>query len=203
MKLTHVIVKSKRNEKRVILVLIGYARVSTGLQNLDLQSDALTQHSCTKIFYDKMSGTKKQRPGLEEVLQYARKGDTIVVWRLDRIGHNMQDLIRIVNSLNERGIGFHSLQENITMDKSNATGQLMFHLFAAFTEFERNLIEERSSAGRAAAKARGRLGGRPEKYGSKDIEMMKALIESGTPIKDVAEKWGVSRTTIYRYLEKQ
>ncbi|WP_347550033.1 recombinase family protein [Pseudalkalibacillus hwajinpoensis] len=184
-------------------MLIGYARVSKGLQNLDLQSDALTQHGCAKIFHDKMSGTKKQRPGLEEVLQYARKGDTIVVWRLDRLGRNMHDLIQIVNSLNERGIGFHSLQENITMDKSNATGQLMFHLFAAFAEFERNLIEERSAAGRAAAKARGRLGGRPEKYGLKDIEMMKALIESGTPIKDVAEKWGVSRTTIYRYLEKQ
>ncbi|MBS4193150.1 recombinase family protein [Bacillus sp. FJAT-49705] len=184
-------------------MLIGYARVSTGLQNLDLQSDALTQHGCTKIFHDKMSGTKKQRPGLEEALQFARKGDMIVVWRLDRLGCNMQDLIQIVNSLNERGIGFNSLQENITMDKCNATGQLMFHLFAAFAEFERNLIEERSAAGRAAARARGRLGGRPEKYGSKDIEMMKALIKSGTPIKDVAEKWGVSRTTIYRYLEKK
>ncbi|MGW6193826.1 recombinase family protein [Bacillus cereus] len=183
-------------------MLIGYARVSTGLQNLDLQSDALTQHGCKRIFHDKISGEKKQRPGLEEALKYARKGDTIVVWRLDRLGRNMQDLIQIVNGLNERGIGFHSLQENLTMDKSNATGQLMFHLFAAFAEFERNLIEERSAAGRAAAKARGRLGGRPEKYGPKDIEMMKALIESGTPIKDVAEKWGVSRTTIYRYLEK-
>ncbi|MFD4820906.1 recombinase family protein [Peribacillus butanolivorans] len=187
-------------------MLIGYALVSTGLQNLDLQMDALTQYGCSKIFHDKMSGAKKrQRPGLEEALQYAREGDTIVVWRLDRLGRNMQDLIQIVNSLNERGVGFHSLQENLTMDKSNATGQLMFHLFAAFAafaEFERNLIEERSAAGRAAARARGRLGGRPEKFGPKDIEMMKSLIENGTPIKDVAEKWGVSRTTIYRYLEK-
>jgi DNA invertase Pin-like site-specific DNA recombinase len=184
-------------------VLIGYARVSTGLQNLDLQTDALTQYGCKKIFHDKMSG-KKQRPGLEEAIHYAREGDTIVVWRLDRLGRNMQDLIQIVNNLNKRGIGFHSLQENLTMDKSNATGQLMFHLFAAFAEFERNLIEERSAAaGRAAARARGRLGGRPEKFGLKDIEMMKSLIESGTPIKDVAEKWGVSRTTIYRYLERQ
>ncbi|MDM5309895.1 recombinase family protein [Peribacillus frigoritolerans] len=184
-------------------MLIGYARVSTGLQNLDLQIDALTQYGCSKIFHDKMSGAKRQRPGLEEALQYAREGDTIVVWRLDRLGRNMQDLIQIVNNLNERGVGFHSLQENLTMDKSNATGQLMFHLFAAFAEFERNLIEERSAAGRAAARARGRLGGRPEKFGSKDIEMMKSLIENGTPIKDVADKWGVSRTTIYRYLEKQ
>lgn len=186
----------------MVFLLIGYARVSTGLQNLDLQTDALTQHGCVKIFYDITSGAKKQRSGLEEALQYVREGDTIVVWRLDRLGRNMQDLIQIVNTLNERGIGFQSLQENLTMDKSNATGQLMFHLFAAFAEFERNLIEERSAAGRAAARARGRLGGRPEKFGSKDIEMMKALIESGTSIKDVAEKWGVSRTTIYRYLEK-
>ena len=117
-------------------MLIGYARVSSGLQNLDLQTDALTQHGCTK----------------------------------DRLGRNMQDLIQIVNTLNEQGIGFHSLQENLTMDKSNATGQLMFHLFAAFAEFERNLIEERSAAGRPAARARGRLGGRPEKYGSKILK---------------------------------
>lgn len=195
--------ENSENEKRVILVLIGYARVSTGLQNWDLQTDALTQHGCSKTFHDKMSGTKKQRPGLVEALKFAREGDTIVVWRLDRLGRNMQDLIQIVNTLNERGVAFHSLQENLTMDKSNATGQLMFHLFAAFAEFERNLIEERSAAGRAAARARGRLGGRPEKFGEKDIEMMKALIDGGTPIKDVAEIWGVSRTTIYRYLERK
>ena len=184
-------------------VLIGYARVSTGLQNLDLQIDALTQYGCVKIFHDKMSGSKKQRPGLEEALRYARQGDTIVVWRLDRLGRNMQDLIDLVNNLNDQSIGFHSLQENLTMDRNNATGQLMFHLFAAFAEFERNLIQERSAAGRVAAKARGRLGGRPEKYGEKDVEMMKALIDGGTPIKDVAERWGVSRTTIYRYLERK
>ncbi|MFJ7936718.1 recombinase family protein [Sporosarcina sp. NPDC096371] len=182
---------------------MGYARVSTGLQNLDSQTDALKQHGCSKMFHDKISGTKKQRPGLEEALHYAHEGDTIVVWRLDRLGRNMQDLIQIVNNLNEHGISFHSLQESLTMDKSNATGHLMFHLFAAFAEFERNLIEERSAAGRDAARARGRLGGRPEKFGTKNIEMMKSLIESGTPIKDVAAKWGVSRTTIYRYLEKQ
>ncbi|PPA69345.1 recombinase family protein [Jeotgalibacillus proteolyticus] len=184
-------------------MLIGYARVSTGLQNLDLQMDALTAYGCDKTFQDKMSGTKKQRPGLEEAINYAREGDTIVVWRLDRLGRNMQDLIQLVNTLNERGVAFHSLQENLTMDKRSATGQLMFHLFAAFAEFERNLIEERSAAGRTAARARGRLGGRPEKFGTKDIEMMRSLIQNGTPIKDVAEKWNVSRTTIYRYLEKQ
>ncbi|GMA65586.1 recombinase family protein (plasmid) [Alicyclobacillus fastidiosus] len=183
-------------------MLIGYARVSTGLQNLDLQLDALQQYGCEEIFHDKISGAQSKRPGLDQVLQYARNGDMVVVWRLDRLGRNMQDLIQLVNTLNERGIGFHSLQENLTMDRGSATGQLMFHLFAAFAEFERNLIQERSAAGRAAARARGRLGGRPEKFHTKDIEMMKSLISNGTPIKDVAEKWGVSRTTIYRYLEK-
>ena len=183
-------------------MLIGYARVSTGLQNLDLQLDALAAYGCDKKFHDKMSGTKKQRPGLEEAINYAREGDMIVVWRLDRLGRNMQDLIQLVNALNDRGVAFHSLQENLTMDKQNATGQLMFHLFAAFAEFERNLIEERSAAGRTAARARGRLGGRPEKFGPRDIEMMRSLIQNGTPIKDVAAKWNVSRTTIYRYLEK-
>ena len=136
-------------------MFIGYARVSTGLQNLNLQLDALEQYGCEKTFHDKISGAQSKRPGLDQVLQYARKRDTIVVWRLDRMGRNMQDL-----------------------------------------------IQERSAAGRAAARARGRLGGRPEKFNQKDIEMMKALVQNKTPIKDVAEKWGVSRTTIYRYLAK-
>lgn len=184
-------------------MLIGYARVSTGLQNLDLQLDALEKYGCKKIFHDKISGTKKERSGLKTALSYARPGDTIVVWRLDRLGRNIRDLIEIVNKLNEQEICFHSIQENLTMDKSNPTGQLIFHLFAAFADFERNLINERTSAGRIAAKARGRLGGRPQKLTQKDIEMIKALINNGTTIKDVAKKWGVSRTTIYRYLNKE
>jgi len=184
-------------------VLIGYARVTTGLQNLELQTNALSKYGCFKIFHDEISGAKRKHIGLDKALQYARTGDTIVVWRLDRLALNMQDMIQIVNSLNERGIGFHSLQENLSMDKSSATGQLMFHLFAAFAEFERNLREERLAAERVAAKVRGRQGGRPEKYGLKDIEMMKSLIDNGTPVKDVAEKWGISRTTVYRYLNKQ
>ena len=113
----------------------------------------------------------------------------------------MEDLISIVNSLDDKGVSFHSLQENITMDKSSSTGQLMFHLFAAFAEFERNLILARA-AGRAAARARGRLGGRPEKFTEKDIELLKTLVDNGTPIKNIAESWGVSRTTIYRYINK-
>ena len=114
----------------------------------------------------------------------------------------MEDLITIVNRLNNRGVSFHSLQENITMDKSSSTGQLMFHLFEAFAEFERNLILERSATGRAAARARGRFGGRPEKLSKRDLELMKTLIDNGTPIKTIAERWNVSRTTIYRYLNK-
>ena len=174
---------------------IGYARVSTGLQNLHLQEDRLNAYGCEKIFNDHMSG-------LDKAIEFARSGDTIVVWRLDRLGRNMEDLITLVNELNERGVSFHSLEENITMDKSSSTGQLLFHLFAAFAEFERNLILERSSAGRIAARARGRYGGRPEKLNKQDLKLLKTLYDNGTPIKTIAEQWKVSRTTIYRYLNK-
>ncbi|HCX9632201.1 TPA: recombinase family protein [Staphylococcus aureus] len=181
---------------------IGYARVSTGLQNLNLQEDRLNAYGCEKIFSDHMSGSKSKRPGLDKAIEFARSGDTIVVWRLDRLGRNMEDLITLVNELNERGVSFHSSEENITMDKSSSTGQLLFHLFAAFAEFERNLILERSSAGRIAARARGRYGGRPEKLNQKDLNLLKTLYDNGTPVKTIAEQWQVSRTTIYRYLNK-
>ncbi|MGZ9808467.1 recombinase family protein [Staphylococcus haemolyticus] len=181
---------------------IGYARVSTGLQNLNLQEDQLNQYGCEKIFSDHISGAKSKRPGLDKAIEFARSGDTIVVWRLDRLGRNMEDLITLVNELNNRGVSFHSLEENITMDKSSSTGQLLFHLFAAFAEFERNLILERSSAGRIAARARGRYGGRPEKLNKQDLTLLKTLYDNGTPIKTIAEQWQVSRTTIYRYLNR-
>jgi DNA invertase Pin-like site-specific DNA recombinase len=181
---------------------IGYARVSTGLQNLNLQEDRLNQYGCEKIFTYHISGAKSKRPGLDRAIEFARSGDTIVVWRLDRLGRNMADLITLVNELNNRGVSFHSLEENITMDKSSSTGQLLFHLFAAFAEFERNLILERSSAGRIAARARGRYGGRPEKLNKRDLTLLKTLYDFGTPIKTIAEQWKVSRTTIYRYLNK-
>jgi len=181
---------------------IGYARVSTGLQNLNLQEDRLNQYGCEKIFSDHISGSRSKRPGLDKAIEFARSGDTIVVWRLDRLGRNMADLITLVNELNNRGVSFHSLEENITMDKSSSTGQLLFHLFAAFAEFERNLILERSSAGRMAARARGRYGGRPEKLNKQDLTLLKTLYDNGTPIKTIAEQWKVSRTTIYRYLNK-
>ena len=164
---------------------IGYARVSTGLQNLNLQEYQLNQYGCEKIFSDHISGSKSKRPGLDKAIEFARAGDTIVVWRLDRLGRNMEDLITLVNELNNRGVSFHSLEENITMDKSSSTGQLLFHLFAAFAEFERNLILERSSAGRIAARARGRYGGRPEKLNNKDLKLLKTLYDNGTPIKTI------------------
>jgi DNA invertase Pin-like site-specific DNA recombinase len=188
--------------RRFVFWKIGYARVSTGLQNLNLQEDQLNQYGCEKIFSDHISGSKSKRPGLDKAIEFARAGDTIVVWRLDRLGRNMEDLITLVNELNNRGVSFHSLEENITMDKSSSTGQLLFHLFAAFAEFERNLILERSSAGRIAARARGRYGGRPEKLNNKDLKLLKTLYDNGTPIKTIGEQWQVSRTTIYRYLNK-
>ncbi|HHA5989276.1 TPA: recombinase family protein, partial [Staphylococcus aureus] len=172
------------------------------LQNLNLQEDQLNQYGCEKIFSDHISGSKSKRPGLDKAIEFARAGDTIVVWRLDRLGRNMEDLITLVNELNNRGVSFHSLEENITMDKSSSTGQLLFHLFAAFAEFERNLILERSSAGRIAARARGRYGGRPEKLNKQDLKLLKTLYDNGTPIKTIAEQWKVSRTTIYRYLNR-
>lgn len=181
---------------------IRYTHFFNQLQNLDLQEDSLEKFGCEKVFTDHMSGAKSNHPGLETAIEFVRSGDTLVVWRLDRLGRNMEDLITIVNRLNNRGVSFHSLQENITMDKSSSTGQLMFHLFAAFAEFERNLILERSAAGRAAARARGRFGGRPEQLSKSDLELMKTLIDNGTPIKTIAERWNVSRTTIYRYLNK-
>jgi DNA invertase Pin-like site-specific DNA recombinase len=182
---------------------IGYARVSTGLQNLDLQMDKLKEYGCEKIFTDNISGAKSKRPGLDSVIEFARNGDTVVVWRLDRLGRNMQDLINLVNELNKRDISFYSIEENITMNKSSSTGQLLFHLFAAFAEFERNLILERSTAGRISARARGRYGAETrEKLTNQDVKLLKTLYDSGTSIKTIAEKWQVSRTTIYRYLNK-
>lgn len=179
---------------------IGYARVSTGIQNLDLQVDALNTFGCDKIFTDKLTGTKKHRPGLDDALSFVRSGDTLVIWRLDRLGRTMTDLISIVNTLNEREINLHSIMENINIDNSSPIGQLMFHLFAAFAEFERNLIVERTAAGRAAARARGRNGGRPKKLSNEEIQLIKTLADNQTPIKTIAQQFHISRTTVYKYL---
>src|SRR5215218_9544548 len=144
-------------------MLIGYARVSTTEQNLNLQLDALRKAGCTDphIFTDKITGTKEERPGLNEALSHLRSGDTFVVWRLDRLARSLTHLIEMVNHLAGQQIAFRSVTENI--DTSSATGQLVFHIFGALSEFERNLIKERTIAGLAAARVRGRLGGRPER----------------------------------------
>src|SRR5215467_13554581 len=140
-------------------MLIGYARVSTQDQTLDLQTDALTRDGCEKIFTDTTSGVKSERPGLQDAMDHLRAGDTLVVWRLDRLGRTLKHLIATVTDLHEKGIGFKSLQEQ--MDTTTAGGQLIFHVFGSLAEFEREIISERASAGLQAARARGRLGGRP------------------------------------------
>ena len=141
-------------------MLIGYARVSTDDQNLNLQRDSLNQAGCEQIFEDKISGAKAERPGLHQTLQYARAGDAIVIWRLDRLSRSLKDLIEMVTLLKSKGIGLKSLQEAI--DTSSSSGTLIFHIFGALAKFERNLIRERTQAGLQAARAHGRKGGRPK-----------------------------------------
>src|ERR671937_2705065 len=140
-------------------MLVGYARVSTNEQTLDLQKDALEKVDCTKIFTDTASGAKAERKGLEEALEYVREGDTLVVWRLDRLGRSLKHLIETISQLDTRKIGFKSLTENI--DTTTSGGKLIFHIFGALAEFERNLIRERTQAGLIAARIRGKHGGRP------------------------------------------
>src|SRR6184192_924840 len=141
-------------------MLIGYARVSTQDQTLDLQKDALEKIGCTKIFTDTASGATTERSGLTEALNYVREGDSLVVWRLDRLGRSLKHLIETITNLNKRMIGFQSITENI--DTTTSGGKLIFHIFGALAEFERDIIRERTKAGLAAARARGRLGGRPK-----------------------------------------
>src|SRR5437588_2698376 len=141
-------------------MLIGYARVSTQDQTLDLQQDALEKIGCSKIFTDTASGAKAERQGLDEALAYVREGDTLVVWKLDRLGRSLQHLIETITKLNNRKIGFKSITENI--DTTTSGGKLVFHIFGALAEFERDIIRERTNAGLAAARARGRRGGRPK-----------------------------------------
>ncbi len=178
---------------------IGYARVSTQDQNLDLQNDALKAAGCENIYTDKMSGAKTNRPGLEEILGFIRKGDTLVVWRLDRLGRSLKHLIQVLNILDERGVYFKSIQESL--DTSTPGGKLIFHVFGALAEFERDIIRERTMAGLAAARARGRKGGRPRKLSKKQVEMAKKLMNDPTiPIGEICRTMGVSKATVHRYI---
>ena len=178
---------------------IGYARVSTDDQKLDLQMDALQSAGCNEIYQDVASGAKVQRSGLDKAIQYIRTGDTLVVWKLDRLGRSLKHLIDVVNDLNSRGVFFKSIRENI--DTSNSGGKLTFHLFGALAEFERDIISERTRAGLAAARARGRVGGRPTVMNDQKIKLAKQLMaNSSNNATDVAKTLGVSRATLYRHL---
>lgn len=176
---------------------VGYARVSTNDQSPDLQLDALRAQGCSQVYTDAASGKNTARPELAYCLKALRPGDTLVVWRLDRLGRSLSDLVRVVKDLEGRGIAFESLSENI--ETSSANGRLVFHVFAALAEFERNLIQERTTAGLAAARARGRVGGRKPKLGEKEIREIKALLaDPAAQVKDIAARYGVSRTTLYK-----
>jgi DNA invertase Pin-like site-specific DNA recombinase len=180
---------------------IGYARVSPGEQTLDLQLDALTRAGCGKLFTETASGATAERPVLTEALAYLRPGDVLVVWRLDRLGRSLQHLIAVVAELAARQIGFKSLSEQI--DTTTSGGKLVFHVFGALAEFERDLIRERTQAGLAAARARGRVGGRPKKLAEpKQVALARALYEGGqTDIATICQTLGISRATLYRVLK--
>lgn len=176
---------------------IGYARVSTDDQTLDLQLDALSAGGCEAVYREHASGKSADRPELDACLRALRHGDVLVVWRLDRLGRSLADLVRIVNELEGRGVGFSSLTEQI--DTGSPAGKLVFHLFASLAEFERSLIRERTNAGLKAARARGRVGGRPEKLSDDQKAMVRALVSAGdAQIQEIAEQFGVSRKTVHR-----
>lgn len=182
---------------------VGYARVSTGDQNLDLQLDALKSAGCEaeRIFTDRLPGAKDERPGLAEALRYVREGDTLVVWRLDRLGRSLSHLIQVTTGLEQRGVGFKSLQEGI--DTTTSGGKLVFHIFGALAEFERSLIRERTNAGLKAARARGRNGGRPKALTEHQLVMVKIMLAApDVSVQQVADHFGVARSTLYRLLEK-
>jgi DNA invertase Pin-like site-specific DNA recombinase len=182
-------------------MLIGYARVSTEDQNLDLQRDALTGAGCERIFEDKGSGARDDRPGLIEALSHLRKGDCLVIWRLDRLGRRMIALLGFVEELRQRGCDFRILNGSFPIDTTTAQGRLLFHISAALAENERDVIRERTMAGLASARARGRMGGRPPKLTQKQIcTARKMLAQPDMTIKEVAEAFGVNRATIYRSL---
>ncbi|MEO8016052.1 MAG: recombinase family protein [Polaromonas sp.] len=176
---------------------IGYARVSTDDQNLDLQRDALTRSGCITLYEETASGKSSQRVELEHCRKALRAGDTLVVWRLDCLGRSLSDLVKIIGELEQGGITFESLSEKI--DTGSASGKLQFHVFAALAEFERNLIRERTLAGLNAARARGRVGGRKLKLNDKQIREIRALLaDPAAQVKDIAARYGVSRTTLYK-----
>lgn len=178
---------------------IGYVRVSTQDQNLSLQIDTIKAMGCDTWYEEKLSGTTINRPELQNVLKALRKGDTLVVWKLDRLGRSLKDLIEIISDLQDQGIAFYSIMDKL--DTSSDSGKLSFHIFAALAEFESNIIKERTKAGLAAARARGRKGGRPQKLSTSDINKAKAMLLDPKITKtEVAKHFNVTRATLDKYL---
>lgn len=177
---------------------IGYARVSTADQTTDPQTDRLAAAGCERIFVETASGALRDRPQLRACLDYLRPGDVLVVAKLDRLGRSLAHLIETVTTLDSRGIGLVSLSESI--DTTTAAGRLLLHVLGAVGQFERDLIVERTQAGLAAARARGRKGGRPTKITPEKVEAARALIASGRTVEQAASAVGVSRATLYRHL---
>lgn len=177
---------------------IGYARVSTADQNLDLQTDALEEAGCKKIFSDRgVSGAKAERPGLDKALEHIRKKDVLVIWKLDRLGRSLSDLLSIVEYLKERGANFLSIQDGF--DTSTASGKMVFSVIGAMAEYEHNLIRERTMSGLVAARARGRMGGRPKSLDESQVKVALALAEANElTINEICEQVGCSRSTYYR-----
>jgi DNA invertase Pin-like site-specific DNA recombinase len=182
-------------------MLIGYARVSSQDQTRALQMDALKKAGCGKIFTDTASGASSERPGLTEALSHLRETDSLVVWRLDRLGRSLRHLIDTIKGLADRGIGFQSLTEHI--DTTTSGGKLIFHIFGALAEFERDIIKERTQAGLQAARSRGRVGGRPQVLPtSRKVEMAKALYaDKSNTAEEICKNLNISRATLYRYVK--
>ncbi|MBB61624.1 recombinase family protein [Stutzerimonas balearica] len=182
-------------------MLIGYARVSTDDQNLDLQRDALQAAGCERVFEDMVSGARVDRTGLATLMGMLRAGDTLVIWRLDRLGRSLKNLIELVERLEAAKVGLRSLQENI--DTTSSGGKLVVHLFGALAEFERNLIRERTQAGLVAARARGRMGGRPKRLDPAKLALaLKLHRERNHTVEEICTMMGISKSTLYNYLDK-
>jgi len=179
-------------------MLIGYARVSTQDQQLTLQLDALEQAGCARIYEDRASGVRVDRPGFRQTLEVLRDGDTLVVWKLDRLGRSVKQLVDMVGELEKRGVHLKSLTDSI--DTSTPAGRFFFHVMASLAQMERELIVERTRAGLAAARTQGRFGGRRRQMTDSKIESAKRLLAGGTPPRDVAKNLGVSVPTLYRWV---
>jgi len=179
-------------------MLVGYARVSTQDQNLELQLLALKKMGCEKFYQDQLSGMKNNRPGLQLALEVLRKGDTLVVWKLDRLGRTVKGLIDLVNQLHLKGIHFNSITDHV--DTSTPSGRFFFHIMASLAQMERELVAERTRAGLAVAKEQGRIGGRKRKMTKSKFESAKKLLATGVSPKDVARNLGISIPTLYRWI---